>query len=86
MFVCMIPNLSHYYFRPITVVSGPEIMDKYVGSSEMKLREIFDTPPEIYERYRTLENAPALAKAVRYPNVHVSNTKQNPIIRHLTVS
>jgi ATP-dependent 26S proteasome regulatory subunit len=38
--------------RPITVVSGPEIMDKFVGSSEKNLREIFDSPPDIYDRYR----------------------------------
>ncbi len=38
--------------RPITVVSGPEIMDKFVGSSEKNLRDIFDSPPDIYDRYR----------------------------------
>jgi SpoVK/Ycf46/Vps4 family AAA+-type ATPase len=38
--------------RPITVVSGPEIMDKFVGSSEKNLREIFDSPPDIYDKYR----------------------------------
>lgn len=38
--------------RPITVVSGPEIMDKFVGSSEKNLRQIFDSPPDIYDRYR----------------------------------
>ena len=36
--------------RPITLVSGPEIMDKYVGSSEANLREIFDNPPPIYDK------------------------------------
>jgi hypothetical protein len=52
--------------RPITVVSGPEIMDKFVGSSEMKLREVFDKPPDIYEHVRTQEadHGDALAKAV----------------------
>ena len=38
--------------RPITIVSGPEIMDKYVGSSEKNLRDIFDNPPEIYFEYK----------------------------------
>lgn len=38
--------------RPITVVSGPEIMDKFVGSSEKNLRDIFDSPPDIYDRFR----------------------------------
>ncbi len=38
--------------RPITIVSGPEIMDKFVGSSEKNLREIFDSPPEIYYEYK----------------------------------
>ena len=54
-------------YRPITVVSGPEIMDKFVGSSEMKLREIFDKPPDIYEYFRSQEadNGDAIAKAVR---------------------
>ena len=38
--------------RPITIVSGPEILDKFVGSSEKNLREIFDNPPEIYHKYK----------------------------------
>jgi len=38
--------------RPITVVSGPEIMDRFVGSSEANLRQIFDEPPDIYDTYR----------------------------------
>jgi energy-coupling factor transporter ATP-binding protein EcfA2 len=50
--------------RPITVVSGPEIMDKFVGSSEANLRAIFDNPPEIYDSYRigTKDNGAALEK------------------------
>ena len=32
-------------FRPITVVNGPEVLDKFVGSSEQNLRDIFDNPP-----------------------------------------
>lgn len=42
-------------FRPITVVSGPEILDKFVGSSEKNLRDIFDNPPDIYEEFRESE-------------------------------
>lgn len=41
--------------RPITVVSGPEVLDKFVGSSEKNLREIFDNPPDIYDKYRLNE-------------------------------
>jgi SpoVK/Ycf46/Vps4 family AAA+-type ATPase len=50
--------------RPITVVSGPEIMDRFVGSSEANLREIFDNPPEIYDTFRigTKDNGAALEK------------------------
>lgn len=48
--------------RPITVVSGPEIMDKFVGSSEANLRAIFDNPPDIYDSFRLgqLDNGDAL--------------------------
>jgi hypothetical protein len=44
-------------------------MDKFVGSSEMKLREVFDKPPDIYEHVRTQEvdHGDALAKAVSRP-------------------
>jgi vesicle-fusing ATPase len=51
--------------RPITVVSGPEIMDKFVGSSEKNLRDIFDSPPDIYDRFRLGEKdgGAALASA-----------------------
>ena len=36
--------------RPPTVVSGPEIMDKFVGGSEAQLRTIFTNPPEVPAR------------------------------------
>eukprot|EP00978_Attheya_sp_CCMP212_P001528 scaffold3150_cov51-Attheya_sp.AAC.20 len=51
--------------RPITVVSGPEIMDKFVGSSEQNLREIFDNPPDIYDSFRieAKDGGSALSKA-----------------------
>ncbi|GKY92869.1 hypothetical protein MPSEU_000256100 [Mayamaea pseudoterrestris] len=50
--------------RPITVVSGPEIMDKFVGSSEANLRKVFDEPPDIYDTYRIgqMDKGEALAK------------------------
>jgi len=38
--------------RPLTVVSGPQLMDKFVGSSEKNLRELFDNPPPVYDPYR----------------------------------
>jgi len=38
--------------RPITVVSGPQLMDKFVGSSEKNLRELFDNPSPVYDPYR----------------------------------
>lgn len=41
--------------RPITIVAGPEIMDKFVGSSEKALRELFDNPPEIFDSYQIEE-------------------------------
>jgi hypothetical protein len=50
--------------RPVTIVSGPEIMDKFVGSSEQKLREIFDNPPEIYDHFKAMECGEALGRAV----------------------
>mmetsp|Transcript_291 Transcript_291/g.471 ORF Transcript_291/g.471 Transcript_291/m.471 type:complete len:677 (+) Transcript_291:91-2121(+) len=51
--------------RPITVVSGPEIMDKFVGSSEKNLRAVFDNPPEIYDTFRLGEadGGEAMSKA-----------------------
>lgn len=51
--------------RPITVVSGPEVLDKFVGSSEKNLRAIFDSPPDIYDFFRIGEpdNGDGLAKA-----------------------
>lgn len=50
--------------RPMTVISGPEIMDKFVGSSEANLRAIFDNPPEIWDTYRigSKDNGAALEK------------------------
>ena len=43
-------------------------MDKFVGSSEMKLREIFDRPPDIYDFVHDQEPdyGDAIAKAVRF--------------------
>ncbi len=36
--------------RPPTLVSGPEIMDKFVGSSEQQLRALFTRPPRVPAR------------------------------------
>jgi len=36
--------------RPPTLVSGPEIMDKYVGNSEAQLRTLFTSPPRVPAR------------------------------------
>ena len=41
--------------RPVTVVSGPELMDKFVGSSEQNVRKVFDSPPPIYDHVRAHE-------------------------------
>lgn len=49
--------------RPITVVSGPEVLDKFVGSSEKNLRAIFDEPPDIYDGYRIGESDGGAAMA-----------------------
>jgi len=38
--------------RPLTVVSGPQLMDKFVGASEKNLRELFDNPSDVYDPYR----------------------------------
>ena len=38
--------------RPITIVSGPELMDKFVGSSEANLRAVFDNPPDIHQHFK----------------------------------
>ena len=53
------------HHSPITIVSGPEILDKFVGSSEKNLREIFDNPPDIFDFYRIGEadNGEAIAQA-----------------------
>lgn len=32
--------------RPPTVVSGPEILERFVGSSEANVRALFDYPPD----------------------------------------
>ena len=45
--------------RAVTVVSGPEIMDKYVGSSEAQLRELFTNPPKVEPR---VGDAPELGR------------------------
>lgn len=33
--------------RPPTVVSGPEILERFVGSSEANIRALFDFPPDV---------------------------------------
>lgn len=64
--------MEYHHFKcttsPITVVSGPEIMSKYVGSSEERLREIFDKPPDIYDfvREQETDHGDAISNAVRF--------------------
>ena len=36
-------------YRPLTIVAGPEVMQKFVGSSEELVRKIFDDPPDVVE-------------------------------------
>jgi len=50
--------------RPITIVSGPEILDKFVGSSEQNLREIFDKPPDLYPQYKKNYGEPLATQAI----------------------
>ena len=50
--------------RPITIVSGPEILDKFVGSSEQNLREIFDKPPDLYPQYKKNYGEPLANQAI----------------------
>jgi len=45
-------------FRPATVVSGPEIMEKFVGESEANLRTIFDEPPPLYIKHQMNKRIP----------------------------
>lgn len=33
--------------RPATLVSGPEILDSYVGASEKNIRAIWEVPPAV---------------------------------------
>jgi hypothetical protein len=42
--------------RPITMVAGPEILEKYIGSSERNLRQIFDHPPRVYDAIQTSQS------------------------------
>eukprot|EP00584_Thalassiosira_punctigera_P000126 CAMPEP_0172536550 /NCGR_PEP_ID=MMETSP1067-20121228/8300_1 /TAXON_ID=265564 ORGANISM="Thalassiosira punctigera, Strain Tpunct2005C2" /NCGR_SAMPLE_ID=MMETSP1067 /ASSEMBLY_ACC=CAM_ASM_000444 /LENGTH=635 /DNA_ID=CAMNT_0013321647 /DNA_START=133 /DNA_END=2036 /DNA_ORIENTATION=- len=56
-------------FRPITVVNGPEILDKFVGSSEENLRRIFDDPPDIYDEFKRNETDGGVA--LGHAAVHV---------------
>eukprot|EP00548_Thalassiothrix_antarctica_P008017 CAMPEP_0194143484 /NCGR_PEP_ID=MMETSP0152-20130528/12655_1 /TAXON_ID=1049557 /ORGANISM="Thalassiothrix antarctica, Strain L6-D1" /LENGTH=636 /DNA_ID=CAMNT_0038842927 /DNA_START=157 /DNA_END=2067 /DNA_ORIENTATION=+ len=48
--------------RPVTVVSGPELMDKFVGSSEENVRKVFDEPPRVYDHIRFREDGEALSQ------------------------
>lgn len=50
--------------RPVTVVSGPELMDKFVGSSEQNVRRVFDDPPPIFDHIRIheLDDGKAISK------------------------
>jgi len=48
--------------RPMTVVSGPEIMDKFVGSSEANLREVFDNPPDIHDIFKKYDGETHLSR------------------------
>ena len=52
--------------RPPTLISGPEIMEMFVGASEANVRGIFEKPPEVpiaaLERHRQWERSEALSR------------------------
>ena len=49
--------------RAPTVVSGPEIMDKYIGNSEAQLRTLFTSPPPVEARPGDADDVHAVAEA-----------------------
>lgn len=49
--------------RPPTVISGPEIMDKYIGGSEATLRKLFTEPPAVEHRPGDAEDVMMVAEA-----------------------
>jgi vesicle-fusing ATPase len=49
--------------RPVTVVSGPEIMDKYIGGSEAQLRKLFTEPPPVEHRPGDASDVMMIAEA-----------------------
>ena len=54
--------------RPPTIVSGPEVMDKYVGESEARLRTLFASPPKVPAK---VGEAPDLALVADLSELHV---------------
>lgn len=58
--------------RPITVISGPEIMEKYIGSSEANIRNIFDLPPDLYPNIQNkFSNNPMVLSSLSKNTLHV---------------
>lgn len=58
-------------FRPITVVNGPEILDKFVGASEQNLRNIFDFPPDLYDEYKEECETDVMIEAMNKAAIHI---------------
>lgn len=42
--------------RQVTMVSGPELIDQYLGASEKNIRHLFDDPPPLYNHIRLSES------------------------------
>ena len=54
------------------MVAGPEILEKYVGSSERNLRHIFDHPPSIHDAIRNSQ--PDYSRTLEETALHVIGT------------
>lgn len=66
------------------MVAGPEILEKYVGSSERNLRQIFDHPPGIDKAIQN--NYPNHVKILEQSALHVIGMVNTIPIRCILLS
>jgi len=80
---CIVPALAKEYKINLVTCHGPELLDKYIGSSEAKVRKLFETAQALSPAILFLDEFDALAPRRGTDNTGVTDRVVNQILTFL---
>jgi peroxin-1 len=80
---CLVPALAHECKFPLIVCKGPEILDKYIGASEAKIRDLFHRAASVAPSILFLDELDALAPRRGSDHTGVTDRVVNQLLTFL---